>query len=110
MVTEITVLDIHANSIDFNIGYIVEVEPIENQDCFVESRDELNTQLIKPLVWSVIRGVVGKLDESGINSIHKEDLQTEINNTLSNGNISFNGKKLTHCRLKISMFTITRRN
>ena len=108
--TEVAVLDVNANSIDFNISYMVEFEPIANQDCLVESKDELNAQFIEPLIWSVTRGFIGKLDENGIESINKEDLKNEINKELLEGNISLNSKNFVDCPLRISMFAITRRN
>jgi carbamoylphosphate synthase large subunit len=102
-------LDVSGNTIEFNIGYTVEFEQTDNQDCLVESKDELNSMLIEPMIRSVIRGFVGKLDNNGIEAINKEDIRTIINKELSEGNISLNTKKFVDCPLKISMFVITRR-
>ena len=107
---ETTTLDVNGNEIGFNVGYTVEFEQTENQDCLVESKDELNAMLIEPLIRSVIRGFVGKLDNNGIETMDKEDIKDEINKELSEGNISLNSKKFVDCPLRISMFAITRRN
>ncbi|MCD2258134.1 flagellar basal body-associated FliL family protein [Psychroserpens luteolus] len=109
-VMETTTLDANGNTVEFNIGFTVEFEQTENQDCLVESKDELNSTLIEPMIRNVIRGYVGKLDNEGIETIDKEDVKAEINNQLSEGNISLNAKSFVDCPLKISMFTITRRN
>jgi hypothetical protein len=107
---EITTVDVSGNEIEFNVGYTVGFEQTENQDCLVESKDELNSMIIEPMIRRVIRGSVGKLDNDGIEKIDEEDLKTEINKQLSEGNISLNAKSFVDCPLKISMFAITRRN
>ena len=107
---ETTTLDVNGNEIEFNVGYTVEFEQTENQDCLVESKDELNSMLIEPLIRSVIHGFVGKLDKNGIETLDKEDVKDEINKELSEGNISLNSKKFEDCPLRISMFAITRKN
>jgi hypothetical protein len=107
---ETTTLDSNGNEIEFNVGYTVEFEQTENQDCLLESKDELNSMLIKPMIRSVIRDYVGKLDREGIETIDKEDVKAEINNQLSEGNISLNAKSFVDCPLKVSMFAITKRN
>ncbi|WP_299365897.1 hypothetical protein [Winogradskyella sp.] len=107
---EMTTLNVNGNEIGFNVGYTVEFEQVENQDCLVETKDELNSMLIEPLIKSVIRGFIGKLDNNGIEIMDKEDLKAEINKELSEGNISLNSKKFVNCPLRISMFAITRRN
>ena len=107
---EVTTLDVSRNAVKFNVGYTVEFEQTEHQDCLVESKDELNAILIEPMIRSVIRGYVGKLDNDGIQTIDKEDIKAEINNQLSEGKFSLNAKTLVDCPLKISMFAITRRN
>ena len=45
-----------------------------------------------------------------LKTMDKEDVKAEINEQLSEGNISLNGKSLVDCPLKVSMFAITRRN
>ena len=107
---ETTTLDANGNTVKFNIGYTVEFEKTDNQDCLVESKDELNSMLIEPMIRSVIRSYVGKLDIDGIETMDKEDVKAEINSQLSEGNISLNTKSFVDCPLKISMFAITRRN
>lgn len=107
---ETTTLDVNGNEIEFNVAYTAEFEQTKNQDCLVESKDELNAMLIEPLIRSVIRGFVGKLDNNGIETMDKEDVKDEINKELSEGNISLNSKKFVDCPLRISMFAITKRN
>ena len=63
---ETTSLDANGNEVEFNVGYTVEFGQTENQDCLVESKDELNSMLIEPMIRSVIRSYVGKLDNDGI--------------------------------------------
>ncbi|MCX2681056.1 hypothetical protein OOZ15_13975 [Galbibacter sp. EGI 63066] len=106
---EVTALNVNENPVDFNIGYTVEFEQVENQDCLVESKEELNSMIIEPTVRSVVRGFIGQLDNNGIKLIDKEDIKGKINKVLSEGDISLNTEKFMDCPLKISMFAITRR-
>ncbi|WP_298502387.1 hypothetical protein [uncultured Maribacter sp.] len=107
---ETTTLDVNGNEIEFNVAYTVEFEQTEKQDCLVESKDELNSMLIEPLIRSVIRGFVGRLDKNEIETIDKEDVKDEINKELSEGDISLNSNKFVSCPVRVSTFAITKRN
>lgn len=109
-VIEVTALNVNGYPVDFNIGYTVEFEQTENQDCLVESKDELNSLIIETTIRSIVRSFIGQLDENGIESIDKDNLKAEINKQLSEGNISLNTKKFVDCPLRILMFSITQKS
>ncbi|MDR6300620.1 hypothetical protein [Mesonia maritima] len=100
---EIKALNIKDNLIYFNVSYTVEFKQNTNQDCMVESKDELNSMIIEPTIRSVVRSLTSQLDYNEIEKINKIEVKKRINRLLSKS------KTLKKCPLKISIFTITRK-
>ena len=106
---EVTTNNSERKPVDFNVGYTVEFKPTENQDCLVESKEELNSIIIEPMVKSVIRSYVRKLDDAEIILIDKEEIKEAINEQLKTTDMSINAKKFVDCPIEVTMFAITRR-
>ncbi|WP_027418099.1 hypothetical protein [Crocinitomix catalasitica] len=110
IIMSIIVLDSLENEVALNISYSIITQTSLLKSYGFNNLEEFDDEVLKPVIRSFIRSEISNISKDSINKIDIEKLKNKLNKQISDGRISFDGKKINSYNFSIGILSIAKQN